>query len=53
MASLPIETWVRFLVWLIVGLTIYFAYSRHRSEFGKSPRVTVSAAPAPAGRTDL
>jgi APA family basic amino acid/polyamine antiporter len=38
MASLPIETWVRFLVWLIIGLTIYFSYSRHRSEFGRSPR---------------
>ncbi len=41
MASLPIETWVRFLVWLVIGLTIYFAYSRHRSEFGRNPRVRV------------
>jgi APA family basic amino acid/polyamine antiporter len=38
MASLPIETWVRFLVWLVIGLIIYFAYSRHRSEFGRSPQ---------------
>ncbi|MGZ5025199.1 MAG: amino acid permease C-terminal domain-containing protein, partial [Chthoniobacterales bacterium] len=30
MLSLPIETWVRFFVWLIIGLVIYFAYSvRH------------------------
>jgi len=36
MASLPVETWVRFVVWLIIGLTIYFAYSRHRSEFGRN-----------------
>ncbi len=36
MASLPIETWVRFLVWLIIGLTIYFGYSRHRSEFARN-----------------
>ena len=41
MASLPIETWVRFLVWLVIGLSIYFAYSRHRSEFGRSPRGAV------------
>lgn len=30
MLSLPIETWVRFFIWLIIGLTIYFLYSvRH------------------------
>jgi APA family basic amino acid/polyamine antiporter len=38
MASLPLETWVRFLVWLAIGLTIYFSYSRHHSEFGSAPR---------------
>ena len=30
MLSLPIETWLRFFVWLIIGLGIYFAYGvRH------------------------
>jgi APA family basic amino acid/polyamine antiporter len=30
MLSLPIETWVRFIGWLIIGLLIYFTYSiRH------------------------
>ncbi len=38
MASLPVETWVRFLVWLLIGLTVYFAYSRRHSEFGSHPR---------------
>jgi APA family basic amino acid/polyamine antiporter len=33
MAGLPIITWYRFLVWLVIGLVIYFLYSRHRSEF--------------------
>ncbi len=32
MASLPVETWIRFLVWLVIGLAIYFGYSRKRSE---------------------
>ena len=33
MAGLPIITWCRFLIWLGIGLVIYFFYSRHRSEF--------------------
>ena len=33
MAGLPIITWMRFLIWLAIGLVIYFFYSRHRSEF--------------------
>jgi basic amino acid/polyamine antiporter, APA family len=28
MLSLPLETWIRFVVWLILGLAIYFLYSR-------------------------
>ncbi len=31
MLSLPIQTWIRFLVWLVIGLGIYFGYSRTRS----------------------
>jgi APA family basic amino acid/polyamine antiporter len=30
MLSLPLETWLRFFVWLVIGLGIYFGYSRHR-----------------------
>jgi len=30
MFSLPWETWVRFVVWLLIGLGIYFGYSRKR-----------------------
>jgi basic amino acid/polyamine antiporter, APA family len=33
MAGLPILTWLRFFAWLIIGLTVYMLYSRHRSEF--------------------
>jgi APA family basic amino acid/polyamine antiporter len=33
MAGLPIITWYRFLIWLAIGLVIYFLYSRFRSEF--------------------
>jgi APA family basic amino acid/polyamine antiporter len=33
MAGLPVKTWARFFVWLIIGLVVYFFYSRKRSEF--------------------
>ena len=31
MSALAVETWLRFLVWLAVGLLIYFFYGRHHS----------------------
>jgi basic amino acid/polyamine antiporter, APA family len=35
MAGLPIVTWLRFFIWLAIGLVVYFTYSRKRSEFAK------------------
>ena len=32
MYSLPGDTWIRLLVWFILGLFIYFGYSRHHSK---------------------
>jgi basic amino acid/polyamine antiporter, APA family len=31
MLGLPLETWIRFVVWLAVGLMIYFGYGKRRS----------------------
>jgi len=31
MAALPGETWLRLLIWLAIGLAIYFGYGRHHS----------------------
>jgi APA family basic amino acid/polyamine antiporter len=31
MLSLPLETWIRFVVWLVIGLGIYFFYGRKRT----------------------
>jgi len=31
MLSLPLETWIRFVVWLMIGLAIYFFYGRKRA----------------------
>jgi basic amino acid/polyamine antiporter, APA family len=33
MTGLTVITWLRFIVWLVLGLLIYIFYSRHRSEF--------------------
>ena len=30
-ANLPLTTWIAFTIWLIVGLLVYWFYSRHRS----------------------
>ncbi|MEU3555626.1 amino acid permease [Streptomyces fragilis] len=31
MLNLPAETWIRFAVWMAIGVVVYFAYSRRRS----------------------
>ncbi len=31
MLSLPLETWIRFFVWLAIGLVIYFCYGQKRT----------------------
>jgi len=33
MSGLPVITWLRFFGWLVIGLGIYFLYSRRHSEF--------------------
>lgn len=38
MMSLPQITWIRFGIWLLIGLVIYFAYSRKNSLLAKRAR---------------
>jgi APA family basic amino acid/polyamine antiporter len=35
MASLPLDTWIRLIVWLAIGMVIYFTYGRHHSRVQK------------------
>lgn len=36
MTSLDFETWMRLIIWLAIGMIIYFTYSRFHSKLGKS-----------------
>lgn len=36
MLNLPSSTWLRFGIWMIVGLVVYFAYSIRSSRRGKA-----------------
>jgi basic amino acid/polyamine antiporter, APA family len=50
MFSLPWENWVRLAVWLAIGLTIYFLYSRHHSRLARNLRGEISVhGVSPAG----
>ena len=31
MIGLPFDTWLRLIIWLIVGMVIYFTYGRYHS----------------------
>ncbi|HNI69998.1 MAG TPA: amino acid permease C-terminal domain-containing protein, partial [Marmoricola sp.] len=36
MLTLPLETWVRFLIWMVLGFVIYFAYGYKRSRLARA-----------------
>ncbi|GAA3924104.1 amino acid permease [Actinomadura viridis] len=39
MLNLPVETWLRFIAWMIIGFALYFVYGRRHSRLG-APRRT-------------
>jgi APA family basic amino acid/polyamine antiporter len=38
MLALPVVTWIRFFVWLALGLGIYFLYGKDHSVLGRASR---------------
>ncbi len=42
MLNLSVETWIRFVIWMVVGVIIYFAYSKRNSVLGRRERGEMS-----------
>jgi len=40
MAALPLDTWYRLIIWMAIGLVIYFTYSYRHSKLRKPPATT-------------
>jgi APA family basic amino acid/polyamine antiporter len=43
MLSLPVQTWVRLVIWLVIGLSVYFLYGRRHAEAVRDGRISVTA----------
>lgn len=52
MLNLTVETWLRFLIWLVIGFAIYFAYSHRNSRLGKDPGLYINPAEPRVVRRD-
>ena len=46
MLTLPVETWIRFLVWMALGVVIYFAYGYRRSRLAGNANPDEDAVPS-------
>jgi APA family basic amino acid/polyamine antiporter len=44
MVALPLETWLRLVIWLVLGLAIYFGYGRAGAERTREARAELSRA---------
>jgi APA family basic amino acid/polyamine antiporter len=38
MINLSVETWLRFVIWMVIGIVVYFAYGRSHSVLGQRAR---------------
>ncbi|WP_244871751.1 amino acid permease [Catellatospora sp. TT07R-123] len=36
MLNLPVDTWIRFVIWMLIGLALYFPYGRRHSRLARS-----------------
>ena len=43
MLSLPVFTWIRFVVWFVIGMIVYFVYGRSHSRLARAGEMKSSA----------
>ena len=51
MLNLPAETWLRFAIWMVIGIVVYFLYGRSHSRLGRHEETTLGEATNPPGGT--
>jgi basic amino acid/polyamine antiporter, APA family len=49
MSDLPVDTWIRFVVWLVIGIVIYFAYGYRNSKVRKQAMAGGTTPPPDGG----
>ncbi len=52
MATLPGDTWIRLIVWMVIGLLIYFLYGVHHSVLGAASSLEQEKSLAATGALD-
>jgi basic amino acid/polyamine antiporter, APA family len=43
MYSLPLATWLRLIIWMLIGLTVYFLYGKAHSKAGEAAAAAIAA----------
>ncbi len=52
MLNLSVETWLRFIIWMVIGVIIYFTYSRRNSVLGRRERGEFADTTVASGKTE-
>ncbi|HYN93851.1 MAG TPA: amino acid permease C-terminal domain-containing protein, partial [Pilimelia sp.] len=43
MLNLPADTWIRFFIWMVIGIVVYFVYSARHSRLRTDPNYSRAA----------
>ena len=50
MFSLPVDNWLRLILWLLIGFAVYFAYGRHHSALARMQSADLKATSASSSK---